>query len=318
MEIFMKYSLHTFFLLLLVAKTTQSYVVGHTRLRDPQSGRSVDVLYDRHVIEKSLEKKDLDTLSYQEIKQRIYATEKVFLEALENISNADQASAVAIVGESKGEEIHAIFGIFPFIALLGNLVPKQFNDIAYRHGDRARWDYADWVIEVCNGINSFKEDYDLFCKDILPLSDDLMNDITINSGEKATQAFSELYHSTLGELHTMFDYFVKMQMAGKPRKEHANLADVEMLLHILSAQEPHIIVYTGAYHGKGIVNFLKEKLHYQVVCDHHAKEYDYRDIEMMFKMLNEQGECFSPELAQEELSSLDSLATRIEEPEASS
>ncbi len=287
----MKFPTYLLFLLLLVSKATQSYVIGYTRLRDPQTGRVVEVFYDIHAFEKNLKAHELDDLTFKEIKQRLYPTEQVFLEALERMK--ELGLGVAVVGESHGEGVDAIFGtFFEFISAIGVIVPSYFAEADYRHGDYARWKCLgcpefNSIFRFCLEIDSFAEDFELFCRDILPVSDELKNAIALHSGEKASQKFFELYQTTLGDFYTKLEEFIQCLRACnyKPIQEHeyVNLADLEMLMHILSSPHPRIFVYAGAYHGQGIVEFLRDKLGYQVLADHHAKDYDYRDLELMIE-----------------------------------
>ncbi len=236
-------------ILLLIGMQAKGYVVGYVRLYNPEMKKSVDIVYDKHVYE-DLTDHEMYTLSIDEIKQRLFPTERFFLEAVESIEQSDQAKSTALVCESHGKDVP---GSHVFLGYLPSLVANRLRTIKYVDADMARTKLLDERT---------------FTKSFLPLPLTSIIGMILNSGEKAWRRFYDSYDRTMKAcegvtLDTVFDN-------DKAFLNVCRLADVEMLMHILSLPHSRIIVYCGARHGANIVQYLKERAGYGSMYEYNA------------------------------------------------
>ncbi len=224
--------------LLLIGMQAKGCVIGYARLYNPETKKSVDILYDKHQPERSLSDYDFQTLPVDEIKQQLYPTERHFLEAVEYIDVSDDAEATAIVGESNGSD-HAWGG--KFLGYLNSLVADRLQNITYVDADMIRRNGQIGPLHT-----------------MLPLSSGTAMRMIFNAGESAWRNYYEYYceMNKKSEELTWWNYCWNYDIYNE---NWYALADVEMLLHILSLSQSRIIVYCGGWHGAHLTQFLKEK-----------------------------------------------------------
>ncbi len=238
--------------LLLGCVQTKAYVVGFSRLYNPETKKSVDIVYDFHVEERNLTADDFEYKAVEYLKKHLYSSERRFLEAVEGLNDSEEAYTVAVIGESYGTSGYKAM----FIAHLNSLIADRLTSITYVDGDTARFRFLRGYRGVVKGVLSIS------APEILGL--------ILNAGKSTWRNYYELYDKTINVFTKKVPYLDDQYWRWEYRGDnhfHA-LADVEMLKHILSLPQSHVIVYCGGWHGANIARFLREKAGFENIYEH--------------------------------------------------
>ena len=228
-------------LLVVGSGSVQGYAVGYTRLYNATLKKSVDIVFDAHMWEKDLSDYEFRTLPVQEIKKRLYPTERNFLETVERIDSSKNASSTALVSETRGYDVKTNVFLAHFIKLFS----KRLDAITYVDADKVRHSHMN---------SSFK-----VSKKAFPLTSGSIIQMICNAGQSSWRSYYDLYQKTFDKGYSYPDFW-----------DLAKIADVEMLLHVLALPHSHVIVYCGGWHAGNIAQFLKEKAGYTVVYAYNA------------------------------------------------
>ncbi len=234
-----------FLLILLVPVRLSAYVYAYAQLYSKATDTTIDILYDIHRPKKNLTLEIMNYDPFWRIKPKLYATEQKIDDALSFLNK--QRRSVACVWESIAK------------------VPDSFAPLYMPFGDRfvgQRYPYltfinADtWRFQE-KGISEILFDYDAFEKRVNKRA------IQRNYGRQIWDSY--LYVVEEMYKYTAFDYKpYRDEMKNKTLDEHhpdnslvfARFADFEMLNHILSSSDKHIILYAGGGHASFIQAFL--------------------------------------------------------------
>ena len=167
------------FLMVLVGGYAQAYVAGYARLYNPKLKKSVDVVYDLH-ISGWLSDYEFQTLPINQVKDRLYPTERYFLEALERINSSDNASSTALVCESHGRDV---VGSRVFLGHLNSLIANRFQNITYIDADTVRT--AIYSFESEPSLEMYKKHF--------PLSMDNIIQLILQAGHSSWSSYHNLY-----------------------------------------------------------------------------------------------------------------------------
>ncbi len=228
-------------LFLVGSGSVQGYAVGYTRLYNATLKKSVDIVFDCHMWEKDLSPYEFRTLPVQEIKKRLYPTERHFLESVERIDSSKNASSTALVCETRGYDVRANVFLAHFIKLLA----QRLSVITYVDADKVRNSYK---------CSNFKA-----CEKAFPLSSGRIIQMICNAGKSSWRSYYDLYQKTFDKTYSYPGFW-----------DQCRIADSEMLLHVLALPHSHVIVYCGAWHAGNIAQFLKEKAGYAEIYAHNA------------------------------------------------
>ncbi len=227
-----------------------AYPYGNTRLYRPDTRTAVDIIYDSRVATKNLSHNGMDVLLCDDIKQgRRYASERALLESLECLNQTHPHDVTVVWESSPGVPYRDV----QLLTYPQRLIAHRLRNIHFVHSDTWRCDYPKSVLALCNGkslwnrVNSHaiihqpgQHVWEQYCA--------LMDQTTW----KETALYSPLQHSVRNSSRgdpLYMDHFNQNLM-------YTELANLEMLSHVLASPHHRIIVYAGGFHGMNIANFL--------------------------------------------------------------
>ncbi len=243
--------------LLAIPARMSAYITGYDRLFDHRTNKIVDILYDEHVQEKSLSERDIKKKGFNYIKNRLYKTERRFLDILATI-NTNAPGQVDLVWEyglkDGGED--------QFIGAGKCLVKKQFKNINFICADTSRDAFQELLLSDQNRHPN-KQYKGVSFQEPMPLPDVKKVDIFKNSGKDAWLAYEKLHADTIARVKAEYadDYLRGYDLSEEDFEEENAfdaLADIEMLSHVLASPTSHVIVYAGGWHSRRISGFLKK------------------------------------------------------------
>ena len=229
------------------------YVYGYTRLYRADIDMTIDIVYDIHIPVRNLSH---DSMYYDlcgDLKGGLYPTERALVESLERL-NQTHPQDTTVIWESWGdrpgfypEEVHLL--TYP-----GRLVEHRLRNLRFIHSDTWRSEYPGLMVSLLDGSLLLQRiDRDAIIR---------------RSGQDTWDQFQTLVQSTTQDLVNAYrpirprlgrshfgDSVYKKNFFGK--SPYTELADIEMLSHILASPHRRVVVYAGGYHGRNISNFLR-------------------------------------------------------------
>jgi hypothetical protein len=284
----------------LLGGSISPYVIGYERLYNPQANVIVDILHDAHFPEHNLLKCNMEEWPFSLVKELLYQTEQRVLDALD-LLNRKAPGMVDVIWEDSdiydrmldellkvnhsGDESH-------FISGCGSQVRRQFCNLNVISSDICRAVFILLVLKRATGIE--KEIDGMSLTNLVPVSDGDMATMLSMYGGETWHAFDQLRVQTVTTLAKRYGQGLSIERLNDDPDYYAALADCEMLRNILSSHKPHVILYCGGIHAKGISEFLikhagfkriggKEGLDASVV--EVLKTMDSRDLSVIVKDL---------------------------------
>ncbi len=274
-------------LALFLSSPLLAHIHGYTQLYNPTTNKTIDLLHDTHTKEFFLTTEQLQTLSLEEIKQKLYPTEKQLIKILEQI-NTPKANCIFICEASKTHS----YGNNAFLDNIQRLLSTRLCSIPFICADEWRRTPRGMIGFLLNGIS--------------PL--DLVNKKTIikESGNTVWLAFNSMIDQATTDICTytkslnlttegkdlLIEHFSQHPLPGEQclYQQHYvyntvywKLADIELLSYILSAPHKRILVYAGGIHSEAIARFLHKHSDYKIT--HRYQTWDYSD-ELTLSLLN--------------------------------
>lgn len=237
--------------------TLQATVTGYDRFYNSHNNAIIDVIYDTHVYEDKLSRRDFRVKSYSYIEQRLYPTEKRLMSALRKL-NEDTPNCVDVIWE---QGIYSDI-VEQFLGHADRLVKDQFPHLNFIASDISR-DAFEQLFNAPGQRSLDREVAGVSINNPVPLPDERIAGIIANSGDLAWQEYKK-YHAARSKAAS--DCFREFYLSGvKLEREDFRgydrwnaLTDIEMLSYILSSNKPHVIVYAGGWHSKNIALFLEK------------------------------------------------------------
>ncbi len=256
-----------------LSSVLRATVTGYDRFYNSTNNVLIDVLYDTHVHEDTISRKDFKYKPLPYLEERLYPTEKRLMQALRTL-NEKAPGSVDVIWE------HGIYSdlVEQFIGHSVRLVKEQFNNINFIASDMSR-DSFEQLFIAPGPRHLNREVAGISMNNPMPLPDDRIAGIIANSGDRAWQEYEKYHKATIQNLQY---YFSAPYLAGQEfvreklgKSDHwCALTDIEMLSYILSSNKPHIIVYAGGWHSGNIAAFLEKNLDYKRVYSVHDHGYE--------------------------------------------
>ena len=248
-----RYLVCIFTMLTFSSSCLQAYVFGYTRLYNKTLGRTIDVLFDYHVAEKTLSHDDLRYQPIEYLKLHMYPTDAFVLKMLEDLNGA--AEPVTIVWETSP----AMNPRYPIFMSYGErLIKDRLTLLSYLHADTWRGEVGSIIRRIIT-IHDPLAGY----SDIQKLRE--------SSGESIINPWSTLFADTLTGIRNYYGPYkanldtLNYETHYRNNEHFSKLADLEMLSHILSSSHRRIILNAGGAHSKRIVEFLIAHAGYEQV-----------------------------------------------------
>ena len=235
-----------------------AYPYGYTRLYRSDTQTIVDIVYDTHVATKKLSHYDMDVLLCDDIKQGLYASERALLESLERLNQAHPHDVTVVWETSPGASYRDV----QLLTYPQRLIANRLRNIHFVHSDTWRCDYPKSILSLFDGTSlrhrvnsqaiidqSGQHAWEQYCA--------LMDQTT----RKVTALYSPLKNSVRNSCRGDSTYMAHFCQ----NYTFAELADLEMLSHVLASPHHRIIVYAGGFHAINIANFLQASAGYQLV-----------------------------------------------------
>ncbi len=245
-------------LILLGSSQMYPYAYGYTRLYRPDTQTLIDIVYDVHKSTRTLSHDDMDLFLCDDIKQGLYPTEKVLVESLEHLNQVYPHDVTVIWEHSphfNPARVHLL--TYP-----DRLVINRLRNINFVAADTWRTDYPGCIASLLGGGS---------------LAHRVNRQAIIeNSGHQVWEQYQACMSTTLRKVMTAYaphrdkvryshfnDEIYRSLFFGKA--PYSELADLEMLSHILASPHHRIVLFAGGAHGSSIADFLRCYTPYQVV-----------------------------------------------------
>ena len=250
------------YVLLSYSPLLKSYAYGYTRLYRPDTQTTVDLVYDEHSAAKKLSHYDMDVLLCDDIKQGLYASERALLESLERLNQAHPHDVTVVWETSPGASYRDV----QLLTYPQRLIANRLRNIHFVHSDTWRQDYPRRLLSLLSG-NS-----------LLPLID--RNAIIQESGPHGWDEYHGLLQKTTRKIIAQYGplkgILPTSQRGDATWTDHvychnnnnytyAELADLEMLSHVLASPHHHIVLFAGGFHCENIAHFLQSSAGYHEV-----------------------------------------------------
>jgi hypothetical protein len=247
----------------LLGGSISAYVVGYERLYNPQTNVIVDILHDAHLPEHILLGRNVEEWPFSLVKSELYQTEQRVLDALE-LLNRNTPGMVDVIWEDGNRYDRRLFELInlnffekklQFISGCECLVRRQFCNLNVISSDMCR---PVFMLLVLAHAGIEKEIDGMSFRNLIPVSDGDMAIILSQYGDETWHAFDQLREQTTSSLAKKWygQEFSKESMNGLFDLPFIALTDCEMLRNILSSHKPHVFLYCGGAHAKGISEFL--------------------------------------------------------------
>lgn len=215
-------------------------------------------MYDEHSAAKKLTFEDMSTLLCDDIKQGLYPTEKVLVESLERLNQTYPHDAT-VIWEIAPD---ARYSVVNLLAHPHRLIENRLQNIHFVNSDSWRQDYPRSLLSLVNG-NS-----------LLPRIN--RDAIIQQSGPHSWEKYYALLQKTTGKIIAQFEPLKGMIRTSRRGDAistahvyfsytYAELADIEMLSHILASPHHRIVLFAGGFHCQNIAHFLETCAGYHMV-----------------------------------------------------
>lgn len=243
------------FVLCGLSRPLDSYVYGYTRLYRPDINMTVDVVYDIHISTRNLSTNDMQFGLCDEIKGGLYPSEAALVGVLESL-NRTHAHDVTLVWESWGDKADQRPAYIHLLTYPERLVEHRLRNLRFIHADTWRSEYPGTISALLSGSS---------------LGARLNRQAIIaRSGYAVWEAFNRFADETNRAVVNHYRPFKEVIRGSRvgdwtwevmffAKKPYCDIADVEMLSHILSSQHSRVVLFAGGAHGARIVEFLRNK-----------------------------------------------------------
>ena len=273
-------------LVISISSPALAYLHGYTRLHNPTTNRTIDLLHDTHVKQLFATQEQMNSLSFEQLSKRLFPTEKLVLSLLTQLDTP--TTNCVFIGEAS--KSHS-YGNTSFIDNMRSLLAPQLTHIPLICADEWRRSPRGLIDFLMHGIS--------------PRA--LVNKEAIikHSGITTWHKFENLIEKTTTNIRTytnslnlseadkarIIEHFLLNPLPANQLQYHKHhvtnptywkLADIELLSHILSAPQQRIIVYAGGIHCAALAAFLSQA-GYEIT--HSYVTADYRD-EIFTTLLN--------------------------------
>jgi hypothetical protein len=239
--------------LLLLGGSVYPFVRGYERLYNPQTNVIIDILYDTHMPERTLSARDMDRLSFSQIKRQLFQTEQRVLDALDLI-NRRAPEMVDVIWEDGLRDSLALSTVF--LNCSQKLVRNQFRNLNVIASDTCRAVFERFLFTASD--DSEKEVTDTLGMHLMPVSDEDIITLLSHYGDGTWDAFDQLRTQTVTGLVDRYRqnyYLTTLKLTGD--EYYNTLTNCEMLRNILTSHKPRIILYSGGWHSRRISEFLR-------------------------------------------------------------
>jgi hypothetical protein len=253
----------------------KAYVYGYTRFYRPDTQKTIDLVYDRHVSTENLSHDAMHNYLCDEIKQGLYRSEKVLVDSLEHL-NQVHPHDTTVIWEHAGpqfypKEVHLLS--YPDRLVIGRL-----RNLKFVSSDTWRHEYPACIMSVLGGSSLHSRVN--------------RNEIIENSGYEVWQKYQAAVKATQNRLVNTYSPHRELVARSKhnddlykdlffARDPYSEIADLEMLSHILASSHRRIVLFAGGAHSERIANFLMENTSYELVhsvIDRHYTELDPTEL----------------------------------------
>jgi len=237
----------------------------------PDTQTTLDIVYDVH-IPTNLSHNDLELSLCDDIKQGLYSTERVLVDSLERLNQTHQGETSVVWEHTRKPNLIPVH-----VHLLSSpqrLIWNRLKNLHLIASDGWRNDYPHCIHALLNGGSLHKrvdrqaiirqsgigawEKYQRF-----------MYDTTSRLISSYGRYKNRIATSRLGDT-TYEDIFIKQLVP------YSELADLEMLSHILASPHERIVLFAGGAHCERIVEFLLANTTFQGV--HSVVDADLKEI----------------------------------------
>ncbi len=246
-------------MLVFTERALQSFPYGYKRLRGKQN--TITVFYDFHEASKNTSVDEMKSLSYKDAKKKLYRSEQRLLTGFEHLNNSEQTMLVWEFRRGGRPATPYFIGLAP------TWIRHHFKNIRFVSADNNRISFqSNFLVNEPNLTGATFHNP-------MPLSRKLQKKMRARSGDKAWQAYRRLYLRVKRQLYD--DYRELHYLAQEqfwPTRAYDQIADLEILAHVLSSDKKNIIVYCGGSHSERIVNFLRMHADCELTERHGCKD----------------------------------------------
>ncbi len=270
------YFIPVLILLSSISVSLNAYIYGYTRLYRQDTHTTLDILYDVHYEERGLSSDDMLHKPLSEIRPQLFCTERYLLDALDVLNDATQPVTVVWECVDLVADCRPVFLEYG-IPLVQMRCPN-FNFYASDTWRKRNIEISDYILDQ----NSLL--LELIDKDAITRISGMdvwhsFVELSVTVENKLLQTF---YHfRDVMRSHTIVDYHPRAGL------EFAELADIEMLSHILSTPDKKIVLYAGGTHAKNIQEFLVKFGHFRVAHSFVHEDYQELDTGLLAPLIDE-------------------------------
>lgn len=259
----------------LATRDSAAYVYGYSRFYRHDTETTIDLVYDRHTPADNLSHDAMHSDLCDEIKQGLHPSEKVLVDSLEHL-NQVHPQDTTVIWEHAGpqfypKEVHLL--TYP-----ERLVIRRLRNLKFVSSDTWRHEYPGCILSVLRGSS---------------LHTRVNRDAIIeNSGYEVWENYRATMKATQSRLVNTYSPHRELVATSKynddlykdlffARHPYSEIADLEMLSHILASSHRRIVLFAGGAHSESIANFLIENTEYELVhsvIDRHHAELDPSEL----------------------------------------
>lgn len=245
------------------------YAYGYTRLYRPDTRTTVDLVYDYHKATRDLTHVEMDLDLCDDIKQGLYPTEKMLVESLEHL-NREHPQDTTVIWEHDYNMLPAEVHLLTYPQ---RLVMNRLRNVHFVAADTWRHDYPSCISSLLRG-GSLHHRVN-------------RQAIVQQSGAHVWEQYQALMNLTVGKLLTAYGTYRDRVAASRhndalyrqlffAKTPYAELADLEMISHLLASPHRHIVVFAGGLHCENIANFLRCYTPFELV--HSAINWNFSEL----------------------------------------